>query len=248
MSNNSEALDHEIQNVINNPNMSSLEKYALLVIGEWSFGRLMIYELITALFSNWPGGSGYFLRQKFYRFLFKSIGRRVSIGRNVTFRGTGRISLGDNVCIDDNCVVDARGIQAHVSIGNGVFVGRNTIIRCRGESLTIGDETDIGCNCLVATDARLEIGRDVLVSAYTYIAAGGTHRYDDKTKPISRQGFIRKGGSKIGDDVWIGAHALILDGITIGKGAIIGAFSMVNDSIPEMAIAFGAPAKVQRYR
>jgi acetyltransferase-like isoleucine patch superfamily enzyme len=248
MSNNFETLDHEIQNVVNNPGLSPLKKYALLVIGEWSPWRLMCYELITALFGNWPGAAGYFLRRKFYQLLFKSMGKGVTIGRNVTFRGAGRISLGDNVCIDDNCVVDARGPQAFIVIGNGVFVGRNTIVRCRGENLTIGMETDIGCNCLVATDARLEIGRDVLISAYTYIAAGGTHRYDDKTKPINKQGFIRKGGSKIGNDVWIGAHSLILDGITIGQGAIIGAFSMVNESIPDMAIAFGTPAKIQRYR
>jgi acetyltransferase-like isoleucine patch superfamily enzyme len=248
MSNNSKTLDHEIQNVVNNPDLSPLKKYTLLVIGEWSFGRLMCYELITALFGNWPGASGYFLRRKFYKFLFKSMGRGATIGRNVTFRGPGRISLGDNVCIDDNCVVDARGPQAFVTIGNGVFVGRNTTIRCRGESLSIGDETDIGCNCLIATDACLEIGRDVLVSAYTYVAAGGSHRYDDKTKPISKQGFVRKGGSRIGNGVWIGAHSLILDGVTVGDGAIIGAFSMVNESIPAMAIAHGVPARVKRSR
>ena len=248
MSNEPNIPDHKVQKVLNDPSLSALQKYSMLALGEASVGRLILYELLITLFSGWPGALGYFLRQKAYRPLFKSMGRRVTIGRNVVFRGVGRISLGDDVFIDDNCVVDARGAAASITIGNRALIGRNTIVRCRGEHLGIGDETDIGCDCLIATDSRLEIGRDVLVAAFTYVAAGGTYRHDDKTMPISKQGFIKRGGSTIGDGVWIGTHSTILDGVTIGKGAIVGAHSMVNKSIPDMTIAYGIPAKVQRQR
>ena len=51
----------------------------------------------------------------------------------------------------------------------------------------------------------------------------------------------------IGDDVWIGANAVILGGIKIGKGAVIGAGAVVTKDIPSNAVAVGVPAKVLRY-
>lgn len=172
----------------------------------------------------------------------------MTIGRNVTLRGTSQIVLGNNVCIDDNCVIDARDSCASISISDNVFIGRNTIIRTRGGQLSIDEGTDIGCNCVIATDSQLKIGKDVLIAAYVYIAAGGAHRFDDPNVSIIKQGFVHKGGSIIEGDVWIGAHSLVLDGVTIGRGSVIGAFSLVTQSIPPMSVAYGIPATVQRRR
>jgi acetyltransferase-like isoleucine patch superfamily enzyme len=244
----SPTLDDSVQDVLGDERAGLARKYAVLATGRTALGGLLLYELLTGLCSAWPGAVGYWLRQKAYRLLFKSLGRRVSIGRNVTFRGCGRITIGKGVFIDDNCVVDARGPAAAVTIGEGVLVGRNTIIRCRGEQLSVGAGSDIGCNCIIATNTRLEIGRDVLIAAYTYVAAGGRHRFDDKTVPIIRQGFDKRGGCRIGDGAWIGAHCTILDGANVGAGAIVGAHSLVNRTLPDMVIAHGAPARVQRER
>jgi acetyltransferase-like isoleucine patch superfamily enzyme len=241
-------LDDSIRNVLGDPETGQGRKYALLATGSRSPGSLVLYELITGLFSGCAGALGYVLRQKAYRLLFRSMGRRVAIGRNVTFRGCRRIVIGDGVFIDDNCVVDARGPEASITLGDGVLVGRNTIVRCRGQRLSIGAGSDIGCNCIVATDSRLEIGDDVLIAAYTYIAAGGNHRFDDKTVPIIRQGFDKRGGCRIGNGAWIGAHSMVMDGVEIGAGTIVGAHSLVTRSLPAMVIAHGAPAQVQRQR
>lgn len=172
----------------------------------------------------------------------------MTIGRNVTLRGTNQIVLGNNVCIDDNCVIDARDASASISISDNVFIGRNTIIRTRSGQLSINEGTDIGCNCVIATDSQLKIGKNVLIAAYVYVAAGGAHRFDNPNVPIIKQGFVHKGGCVIEDDVWIGAHSLVLDGVTIGHGSVIGAFSMVNESIPPMSVAYGIPATVRRTR
>jgi acetyltransferase-like isoleucine patch superfamily enzyme len=239
---------HAVQEAIHGQGHSPLRTYALLAVGEPSLPKLLVYDLVTSLFGGWPGVAGYALRRLFYAGLFGEMGPNVTIGRNGTFRGMGRIRLGASVCIDDNCVVDARGPEASIRIGREVFIGRNTVVRSRGGTMTIGERADIGCHCLVATDSRLEVGKDVLVAAYTYIAAGGAWRYDDKTVPIKQQGFKMKGGSRIGDGAWIGAHTLILDGVTIGNGTIVGAHSMVNKSLPDMAVAWGVPAQVQRMR
>lgn len=57
-----------------------------------------------------------------------------------------------------------------------------------------------------------------------------------------------KGEVKIGNDVWCGAHAVIMSGVKIGNGAVIGAFSVVRRDIPPYAIAIGNPARIAGYR
>ncbi len=240
--------DRQIQKTLDDPNLSSLQKYALLAVGSASLGKLILYELVITLFSGFPGALGYWLRRKTYRCLFKSMGRHVTIGRNASIRGPGRISLGDNVLVDDNGVLDARGAQSSVVLENNVLVARNSIVRCRGESLRIGEGTEIGVNCLIATDSRLDIGKDVLIAAYVYVAAGGSHKHDDKTIPIKRQGFERKGGITIGDGCWIGAHSTLIDGVTVGRDTIVGAHSLVTRSLPELVVAMGVPAEVRKQR
>jgi acetyltransferase-like isoleucine patch superfamily enzyme len=65
---------------------------------------------------------------------------------------------------------------------------------------------------------------------------------------IKSQPLKTKGGIFIGDDAWLGVGVIVLDGSKIGKGAVIGAGSVVNSEIPDEAIAVGAPARVIKYR
>lgn len=112
------------------------------------------------------------------------------------------------------------------------------------ESISIGNDTGIGAFVHVWGGGGVTIGDRVLIASHVVITSA-THDYNDDcmrfapviTKPI----FIE-------DDVWIGAHSVIMPGVTIGKGAVIGAGSVVTKSIPEMAIAVGSPAKVLKYR
>ncbi|HMO50390.1 MAG TPA: acyltransferase [Kiritimatiellia bacterium] len=241
-------IDQQIQKNLNQPNQPSWRQYARLAVGSEALGPFLRYEALTGLLGGFPGAFGLWLRRKSYPLLLGACGRGLIVGRNVTLRGASRIRIGKNVAIDDNVVIDARGADASIEIGDGVLISRNTIIRARNARISIGAGSDIGANCLLATDSRLEVGRDVLVAAYTYITAGGHHRYDDPETPIIRQGFISKGGVTIGDDVWIGSHGSILDGVTIGSGCVIGAHSLVNKSIDARGIAWGIPAVRRRER
>lgn len=65
---------------------------------------------------------------------------------------------------------------------------------------------------------------------------------------VARAYFIEKRSITIGNDVWIGARAIILDGVTIGDGAIVGAGAVVTGDVPDYAVVVGVPAKVVRYR
>ena len=158
----------QIQGVLHDEKQATWKKYALLTVGEASWLRLLNYELRTMLFSAVPGALGFVLRRRFYRSLFARCGRGVMIGRNVTVRGAGRISLGDGVLIDDNCVLDARGPEARLDIGPGVVLSRNSIVRTRGRELVIGAGTDIGWH---RDESRIESIRDALCAAGDIAAA-----------------------------------------------------------------------------
>ncbi|MDZ4200477.1 MAG: acyltransferase, partial [Kiritimatiellia bacterium] len=191
---------------------------------------------------GWPGAAGLALRRAFYPMLFGAMGRGVTIGRNVTLRGASKIRIGRGVAIDDQVVLDARGDGGSIDIGDGVLISRNTILRARNGKIVIGAGSDIGANCILATDSRLEIGREVLVAAFCYLTAGGNHVYSDPNTPIIRQGFVSKGGVTIEDDVWIGSHTTVMDGVRIGKGTIVGSHSLVNKSLESLLLAWGSPA------
>jgi acetyltransferase-like isoleucine patch superfamily enzyme len=62
--------------------------------------------------------------------------------------------------------------------------------------------------------------------------------------PVPWQGFTSKGPVTIGDNVWLGANAVVTSGVTIGRRAVIGANSVVLEDVPAFAIAAGAPARV----
>jgi acetyltransferase-like isoleucine patch superfamily enzyme len=118
-----------------------------------------------------------------------------------------------------------------------------------GHAIVRGD-VEFGDNCTVnpysCISGKVRCGNGVRIASLVSIV-GFNHGFDDPTVPIYQQKHETL-GITIGDDVWIGANAVVLDGVTIGKGAVIAAGSVVVKDIPEMAIVGGVPAKVIRQR
>jgi acetyltransferase-like isoleucine patch superfamily enzyme len=218
-------------------------KYAELVVGRSGFGALLKYELIVTFSQSWPGALGLAIRKALYPMLLGSCGRNVIFGQHVVLRHPHKIHIGSNVVIDDNCLVDAKGESNHgIRIGNGVFVGRNTILSCKNGDIELADAANLGFNCEVFSASRVTIGKGVLMAAYSYVI-GGDHDFSDPSKPVLEQGRTSSGVA-IGDGVWIGAGAKILDGLSVGDGAVIGAGAVVRENVPASAIAVGIPARV----
>jgi acetyltransferase-like isoleucine patch superfamily enzyme len=237
----------EIQKELFNARKSKLAKYQELILGEAGIGFLIKYELIT-LFVSWlPGALGLLLRSKLYPLLVGKIGRNVTFGANVVLRHPRKIHLGDNVVIDDNVVLDAKGENNNgITIGSGVFVGRNTILSCKNGDIVIDDNANIGFHCEAFSASRVRIGKNVLLAAYVYLV-GGTHHFDRTDVPILFQERSSQ-GIEVGDNAWLGAHAVVFDGVKIGKECIIGAGAVVNKDVPDWKIAAGVPAKIVQDR
>ena len=222
---------------------SSLDKYARLVVGRAGWLALLKHETITLVSQAVPGALGLVLRKLLYPRLLGACGRNVVFGQNVVLRHPGKIRIGDNVVVDDNCLLDAKGDgNSGITIGSGVFVGRNTILSCKNGDIALGDRSNIGFNCEIFSASQVTLGADSLLAAYCYVI-GGDHDYADLSKPVTAQGRLSKGVS-VGDGVWMGAGAKILDGVSIGSHAIIGAGAVVRVDVPEYAVAAGRPARI----
>ena len=236
-----------IQQELFNENRSKGEKYRELFVGKPGLGALIAYETAMLLSSWVPGALGLVLRSLMYPWILGSVGRNVVFGVNVTLRHPHKIRIGDNVVIDDLCCLDAKGTDNQgITIGNGVFIGRNTILSCKNGDIVVDDRANIGFNCEVFSASKVRIGKDILMAAYTYLV-GGDHLYDRTDIPVLQQGRTAR-GIDVGDGTWLGTHVVVTDGSSIGRDAIIGAGAVVVGEIPEFAIATGIPAKVTRDR
>ena len=129
------------------------------------------------------------------------------------------------------------GCGKNVNIEHGAFLAS-------GKDIKIGNNSGIGINARVA--GPLEIGNDVMIAPNVFIITQN-HKISDLDVPMRLQ-TAPKEKVTICDDVWIGANAVILPGVTVGKGSVVGAGAIVTKDVPEYAIVGGNPAKVIKYR
>lgn len=223
----------------------ALTLYRELVVGDRSWGSLLWYEMIMLVSSQLSGLLGLGARTLLYPNLFGSCGKRPAIGRGVTIRHPAQMRLGDRVVIEDYAALDVRGTDSALHIGDAVIVGRYSTLAAKGGVLTLGNGVNIGSYCRIATQSRLHIGKSTLVAAYAYVGPGN-HQPASGDIPLIEQDMEDRGGVSIGSHVWIGARATILDGVTIGDGAIVGAHSLVREDVPPHTVVAGTPARVIR--
>jgi len=155
------------------------------------------------------------------------------------------LSIGANSYID-NSVVFRTYNNDKIIIGNNTSINYGVCIMTYGGTIEIGEFCDINPYTIIYGHGGTKIGNRVLIAGHCMIIPNN-HNFADKNVPIINQGNTSK-GIVIEDDVWIGHACSILDGVTIGKGSIIGAGSVVTTSIPEYSICTGIPGKVIRKR
>ena len=226
---------------------SKAERYADLVVGERGWGPLLRHELVMLVASWVPGALGLALRGWLYPWLLGACGRNVSFGMNVVLRHPRKIRIGDDVAIDDGCVLDAKGVRNEgIRIGSRVFLGRNTLLACKDGDIVLEDGVNISYHCTLFSASSVRVGAETLLAAYCYLVGGG-HDFDRADVPVVQQGRSSR-GITVGPGSWIGAGAIVLDGVDVGTSAIVGAHAVVTQDVPPFAIVAGAPARVVRDR
>jgi acetyltransferase-like isoleucine patch superfamily enzyme len=155
---------------------------------------------------------------------------------------------GNNIFIDEGCLIYQAKEGGQIETGNDVCIFRDTIIETgKNGNVTIGAESSIHMRCqIMAYIKSITIGRGVMIAANCAI-----YSYDHEIlpdMPIRNQPLVSKGEVSIGDESWIGTGVIILSGVRIGRGAVIGAGSVVTHDIPDGAIAVGNPARIVKSR
>ena len=225
-------------------NESAFARYRKKAIGDLSFMQLLLFEFFTLCLSGLGGAAGYVMRKAIAGKIFKNAGKGLILGRGLVIRHPGKISFGDNVAIDDYVFLDAAGSgEGGVVLHDGVIISRNCVVQGKSAHVVLGARVDVGCNCVFSSIRGVEIGAATIIAGNCYLG-GARYYHADLEIPIMDQGNYSRGPVVVGENCWIGAGAVIIDGVTIGRGAIVGAGAVVTKNIPDYAIVAGVPAKI----
>lgn len=126
-------------------------------------------------------------------------------------------------------------------LGERSWIAAHAVVR---GDVAFGDDCTV--NAYACISGQVRCGNGVRIASHVSIV-GFNHGFEDPDRPIHEQGLTSV-GIEIGDDVWIGANAVIVDGVNIGRGAVIAAGAVVTRDVPPFAIVAGVPAKVVRRR
>jgi len=136
-------------------------------------------------------------------------------------------------------------LETEVALDQGVSLVCAGPARGRGDKLVIRSGTYVNRFTIFDAHDHIEVGRDCMIGPHCYITDadhGKALGKSVKSQPMEKAAVV------VEDEVWLGAHVVILPGVHIGKGAVIGAGSVVTHDIPSNAIAVGKPAQVIRMR
>lgn len=143
----------------------------------------------------------------------------------------------DEINMEEGCRISNSSCSGKLNIGRFVSInGPGTRISCRLNSINIGSFSSIASNVIIQEDY------------HNYNRPTSYFIMKNIFKDNINKDIFTKGSINIEEDVWVGSNTVILSGVTVGRGAIIGAGSVVTKDIPKYAIACGNPAKIVKYR
>lgn len=222
-----------------------IEQLRYYLSGQASSVPKYIVEQFVLGTCGWiPSVLGVGLRALTYRLIMKLEGAP-AIEAGVRIAHADGVRLGKGVYLDQGVYLHA--LPNGITIGDETFIMHHTMLHVfnfRGlptAGITIGKNCFLGEYNVIRGQGGVSIGNEVYTGPMVQIVAVN-HVYTDPHRPIRKQGITAQ-GIVIEDDVWIGANATIVDGVTVGKGSIIGAGSVVTRDIPPYSIAVGTPAK-----
>lgn len=155
----------------------------------------------------------------------------IQIGDNVTFRRDVELRAHQNsqLKIGRQCQID-RGVR---------------ILSTNSSRIKIGDRTKVGLYTVINGGDSVSVGSNCLISGFVYLQTS-MHRHE-REKFIQNQGYDHA-SIFLGEDVWIGTHAVIMPGTTLNDGVVVGSNAVVTKSVQAGEIVGGVPARVLKKR
>lgn len=186
------------------------------------------------------------------RLSVRSAGGVVLVGRRVRLLHGAHLHLGSNVVLEDD--VEIVALSRHgIWLGDNVAIGRGTLIkptsyygRGLGEGLRMGARSSIGPMGYIGCSGLITIGENVLIGPRVSMHAEN-HRFQDPDVSIKGQG-VAWDPIAIEDDCWIGSDVVVLGGVSIGRGAVVAAGSVVTKPVAAGDVVAGVPARAIGHR
>lgn len=207
-----------------------------------------IFEQSILTLVGWiPTVIGIGVRAIVYRLILRMRGV-AAIENGVRIRFADQIELGRNAYIDQGVYLHA--CPDGISIGDNTFVMHGSVLHVYNfrelphAFIRIGNNSLIGELNVLRGQGGITIGDRVYTAPMVQMLAVN-HVFDDPTRPMIEQGITAE-GITIEDDVWIGAGAIITDGVRICKGAVVAAGAVVTQDVPPFTVVGGTPARVLR--
>lgn len=133
--------------------------------------------------------------------------------------------------------------KENIQLHPNTLIAEFVIIRAPISKVNIDGDTHIGpFSVLLSGEYGINISKNVMVGPHCVLAAGN-HEFRNLELPMIKAGSFSNGPIVIEEDVWIGANCTITDNVRIGKGAIVGANSLVNKDVQPYSIVGGVPAR-----
>ena len=194
----------------------------------------------------------FFLRGLCKRFFLGTVNGFLFIGKNVVIRYPSQLHLGKDTIIEDGAEINCLSKDG-IQLGNRVTIGKYAIIRpsniyggAVGQGLQMGNNSNIGPYNYIGCSGKIIIGNNVMLAPRVSIYAEN-HVFDNPDILIRDQGVAYQTVT-IEDDCWIAANSIILAGVTIGKGSVVAAGSVVTENVAPYSLVAGVPAKFIKSR
>lgn len=179
------------------------------------------------------------LRGLVKRLFLKEAHGLLLVGKHTTITHGRHIRCGRNVKFED--YAEIHGLCEELVFGDNVTISRGVMIRPSsyyggdyGKGLVMGKNSSIGPHGYIGCSGKIVIGENVMFGPKCSLFAEN-HVFEDSDETIKSQGVAQK-GITIEDDCWIGSNCIILDGVTIGKGSVIGAGSLITKDVPPKSV------------
>ena len=230
--------------------MSMMQELRYYLKGQsTSIPRYVLEQTLMTLLGGLPSLVGIGLRGLAYKALLKADGLPL-IEHNVRLLSPANLRLGKQVYLDSNVYLNA--LPGGITIGDGTSLMHGTIFHVFNyrdlphAGIFVGKHCFFGEYTCIRGQGGVHIGDGVYTGTQVQIAAVN-HVYDDPDTYIKDQGITAQ-GITIEDDVWLASNVVVVDGVTIGKGSVVGAGGVVNKNLPPYSVAVGIPARVVKDR